>query len=83
MPSSEDKSSAQQTAGVALPAFQLAQFSFGALVRNGIVPKAEAERMLKQAIAANRAGGPGNKIAAQMLGVVLKQLSEFRPPTRQ
>jgi hypothetical protein len=31
-------------AGSAIAAFHLAQFSFGALVKNGIVPKSEAEQ---------------------------------------
>ncbi len=71
------------TAGSAIAAFQLAQFSFAALVNNGIVSKIEAEKMLKQAIAANETAGPGNRAAAVMLDGVLRALSAFRPITRQ
>jgi hypothetical protein len=67
----------------AIAAFQLSQFAFAALVKNGIVPKTEAEKMLKQAIAANRTGGPGNLAAAELLAVVLQNLSQFQPPPRQ
>jgi hypothetical protein len=70
-------------AGSAIAAFHLAQFSFGALVKNGIVPKSEAEQILQQAVKVNRTGGPGNQIAADMLATVLQKLSSFQPPTRQ
>jgi len=70
-------------AGSAIAAFQLAQFAFAALVRNGIVPKADGERMLRQAIAANETGGPGNRAAAVMLGEVLQRLLAYQPPSRQ
>jgi ATP-dependent Lon protease len=38
----------------AIAGFQLADIAFGVLVRNGILPKSDAERLLKQAIAGNR-----------------------------
>ena len=69
-------------AGSAIAAFHLA-LSFGALVKNGIVPKSEAEQILQQAVKVNRTGGPGNQIAADMLATVLQKLSSFQPPTRQ
>jgi hypothetical protein len=58
-------------AGSAIAAFQLAQFSFAALVKNGILPKAEAQQMLRQVIEENKTGGPGNQVAAEMLAIVL------------
>jgi len=65
----------------AIAGFQLADIAFGVL-RNGILPKPEAERLLKQAIAANRTGGPGNRAAAEVLALVLQTLSEFQPARR-
>ena len=41
----------------AIAGFQLADFFFATLVKNGILPKAEAEQMLKRLIAANKTGG--------------------------
>jgi hypothetical protein len=73
----------QHAAGSAIAAFQLAQLSFSALVRNRIVSKSEAEQMLQQLIAVNRTGGPGNLLAAQFLAGVLQKLAEFQPATRQ
>jgi hypothetical protein len=48
------------TAAHAIAGFQLADIAFGVLVRNGILPKSDAERLLKQAIVANRTRDPGN-----------------------
>jgi len=66
----------------AIAGFQLADIAFGVLVRNGILPKPEAERLLKQAIAANRTRGLGNRAAAEVLAVVLQDLSKFQPAPR-
>jgi len=52
-------------------------------VRNGILPKPEAEGLLKQAIAGNRTRGPGNQAAAELLAIVLQNVSEFHPAPRQ
>jgi hypothetical protein len=71
------------TAASAIAAFHLAQLSFSALVKNGIVPKADGERMLRQAIEANRTAGPGNRAAAELLAGVLKNVEAFLPATRQ
>jgi hypothetical protein len=71
------------TAAHAITGFQLADIAFGVLVRNGILPKSDAERLLKQAIAANRAGDPGHQAAAELLAIVLQTVFEFQPPTRQ
>jgi hypothetical protein len=50
-------------------------------VRNGILPKSDAERLLKQAIAANRIRD--NQAAAELLAIVLETVSEFHPAPRQ
>ena len=70
-------------AGHAIAGFQLADIAFGVLVRNGILPKSDAERLLKQAIAANRTRHPGNQAAAELLAVVLQTVSKFHPAPRQ
>jgi len=81
MIASEEANEAYRAAH-AIAGFQLADIGFGILVRNGILPKAEAERLLKQAIAGNRMGNPANRAAAELLAVVLKTLSEFQPARR-
>jgi hypothetical protein len=53
-----DKPSEAYTAAHAIAGFQLADIAFGVLVRNGILPKSDAERLLKLAIAANRTRDP-------------------------
>jgi hypothetical protein len=67
----------------AIAGFQLADIAFGVLVRNGILPKPEAERLLKQAIAANRNRDPGHQAAAELLAIVLQTVFKFQPPPRQ
>jgi hypothetical protein len=81
MPSETDN--ARHAAGSAIAAFMLAQLAFGVLVKNGLILKAEAEKMLRDAIEANRTGGPGNQAAAEMLSIVLQSVSAFQPATRQ
>ena len=76
-----DKANEAYTAAHAIAGFQLADIAFGVLVRNGILPKSDAERLLKQAIAGNRRGN--HEAAAELLGIVLQSLSEFHPPPRQ
>ena len=71
------------TAAHAIAGFQLADIAFGVLVRNGILSKSDAERLLKQAIAGNKTGDPRHQAAAELLGIVLQTLFEFQPPTRQ
>jgi hypothetical protein len=78
-----DEANEAYTAAHAIAGFQLADIAFGVLVRNGVLPKSEAERLLKQAIAANRTRGPGNQAAAELLAIVLQTVFEFQPPTRQ
>jgi hypothetical protein len=57
--------------------------AFGELIKNGIVPRGDAEQLLRQAIEAHATAGPGNQAAAKLLTVVLQSLSEFQSPTRQ
>jgi hypothetical protein len=78
-----DEANEAYTAAHAIAGFQLADIAFGVLVRNGILPKSDAERLLRQAIAANRTRDPANQAAAELLAIVLQTLSEFHPPTRQ
>jgi hypothetical protein len=78
-----DEANEALRAASAIAAFQLADLAFATLVKNGILPKADAERLLTQAIAANRTGGPGNRAAAEMLATVLQNLSKHQPATRQ
>src|SRR5437660_504274 len=49
-------------AASALAAFQLTQLAFAALVKKGILPKAKAEEILREAIESIKAGGPGEGI---------------------
>ena len=70
-----------QTAS-AIAAFDATQLAFAALVKKGILPKAEAEEILREAIESIKAGGPGDR-AAEMLAIVLERLSKFQPPPRQ
>jgi len=70
-------------AAAAIAGFTLAQFAFGELIKNGILPRGEAENLLRQAIEANATAGPGNRAAAELLAIVLQNISGFQPPTRQ
>jgi hypothetical protein len=78
-----DEANEAYKAAHAIAGFQLADIAFGVLVRNGILPKPEAERLLKQAIAGNRTRAPSNLAAAELLAIVLQNLSKFRPAPRQ
>ena len=77
-----DEANEAYKAAHAIAGFQLADIAFGVLVRNGILPKPEAERLLKQAIAANRTRDPGNQAAAELLAIVLQNLSKFQAAPR-
>jgi len=61
----DEANEAHTAAAHAIAGFQLADIAFGVLVRNGILPKSDAERLLKQAIAANRTRHPGKRPSAQ------------------
>ena len=72
-----DEANEAYTAAHAIAGFQLADIAFGVLVRNGILPKSDAERLLKQAIAANRTGDPGHQAAAELLAIVFTNRFQF------
>ena len=78
-----DEANQAYRAAHAIAGFQLADIAFGVLVRNGILPKPEAERLLKQAIAGNReTQASGNLAAAELLAIVLQNVSKFQPAPR-
>ncbi len=77
---SSDKAKGAYIAAHAIAGFQLADIAFGILVSNGILPKSDAERLLTQAIAGNRSRN--HEAAAELLGIVLQNLSEFQPAPR-
>jgi hypothetical protein len=83
MPEELDFSKPEHAAGSTMAAFALAQISFSALVTNEIIPKAEAEKMLRRLVEANETGGAANQVAAALLTVVLENVSTFQPATRQ
>ena len=70
-------------AAAAIAGFTLAQFAFGELIKNGILPKGHAEHLLKHGIETHATAGPGNRAAAELLAVVLQSLSAIESPTRQ
>ncbi|PWT82905.1 MAG: hypothetical protein C5B58_07420 [Acidobacteria bacterium] len=70
-------------ASTAIAAFTLAQLAFWSAFQSGLVSKAEAERMLRDAIAANKTGGEANQLAARKLEEVLKMVSQSEQPKRQ
>ena len=82
-PDEVDEGEQASVAAAAIAGFTLAQFAFGALIQNGILPKDRAEHLLRQAIETRATAGPGNRGAAELLAVVLQGLSEIQPPTRQ
>jgi hypothetical protein len=83
MPEELDFSKPEHAAGSTMAAFALAQISFSTLVTNEIIPKADAEKMLKQLIKANETGEPANQVAAALLTMILQGVSAFQPATRQ
>jgi hypothetical protein len=83
MPEELDFSNPEHAAGVTMAAFALAQMCLSSLVMNELIPKGEAERMLKSLIKANEGGGTPDQVAATMLTAVLQDVSEFQPATRQ
>ena len=82
-PDEVDEVEQANVAAAAIAGFTLAQFAFGELIRNGILPKDHAEHLLRLAIETHATAGPGNRGAAELLAVVLQGLSEIQPPTRQ
>ena len=82
-PDEVDEGEQASVAAAAIAGFTLAQFAFGALIQNGILPKDQAEHLLRRAIETHATAGPGNRGAAELLAVVLQGLSAVQPPTRQ
>ena len=69
-------------AASAIAAFDAIQVAFAALVKKGILSKAEAEQILMQAIETIKAGGAGDQ-AAELLAIALEKISKFEPTPRQ
>jgi hypothetical protein len=51
-------------------------------VKKGILSKAEAEQILRQAIETIKTGGAGDQ-AAKLLAIALEKISKFEPAPRQ
>jgi hypothetical protein len=54
-------------AAAAIAGFTLAQFAFGELIKNGIVPRGDAEQLLRQAIEAHTTAGPVAEFPVEVL----------------
>jgi hypothetical protein len=74
------ETSDHETSGSAIAAFTLAQMTFWQLLKQGLLPKSDAEHMLKVAVKANQKGGPGNQHAAAKLAVVLQNIQAYQRP---
>jgi hypothetical protein len=88
-PDELDEGEQANVAAAAIAGFTLAQFAFGELIKNGILPKDHAEQMLRYAIETHATAGPGNRGAAELLTVVLqgfplfnRQLGNRRMPSK-
>ena len=68
-PDELDEGEQANDAAAAIAGFTLAQFAFGELIKNGILPKDHAEQMLRYAIETHATAGPGNRGAAEMVTV--------------
>jgi hypothetical protein len=69
----------------AIAAFDATQVAFAALVKKGILSKAEAEQILRQAIETIKTiktGAAGDQ-AAELLAVALEKISKFEPVPRK
>src|SRR5262252_3338750 len=75
-----DPAEANETyrAASAIAAFDAIQVAFAALVKKGILSKAEAEQILRQAIETIKTGGAGDQ-AAKLLAIALEKISKFEP----
>src|SRR5262249_39358441 len=62
-------------AASAIAAFDAIQVAFAALVKKGILSKAEAEQILRQAIETIKTGGAGDQ-AAELLAIALEKISK-------
>ena len=66
----------------ALAAFDAIQLAFAILVKKGILPKAEAEEILRQTIEAIKTGGARDQ-AAELLAIALERISKVQPAPTQ
>jgi hypothetical protein len=85
-----DPAEANETyrAASAIAAFDATQVAFAALVKKGILSKAEAEQILRQAIETIKTiktiktGAAGDQ-AAELLAIALEKISKFEPVPRE
>jgi hypothetical protein len=72
-----DPAEANETyrAASAIAAFDAIQVAFAALVKKGILSKAEAEQILREAIETTGAGDQ----TAELLAIALEKISKFEP----
>jgi hypothetical protein len=68
-------------AASAIAAFDAIQVAFAALVKKGILSKAEAEQILMQASRPSRPAAPAIQ-AAELLAIALEKISKFEPTLR-
>ena len=66
----------------AIAAFDATKVAFVALVKKGVLSKAEAEAILRKAIEAVKTEGGGEQ-AAELLAGILERLSNFQPAPRK
>ena len=66
----------------AIAAFDATKVAFVALVKKGVLSKAEAEAILRKAIEAVKTEGAGGQ-AAELLAGILERLSNFQPAPRK
>ena len=78
-PDELDEGEQANDAAAAIAGFTLAQFAFGELIKNGILPKDHAEQMLRYAIETHATAGPGNRGAAEMVTVNASISFGFEP----
>ena len=79
-----DRDEQRVVTGTSIAAYALAQMTFVALLTSGLLSKADAEGMLQQVIASNQiGGGPANRIAADMLTAVLRNIPAIPVQSKQ
>jgi len=69
-------------AASAIAAFDAIQVAFAALVKKGILSKAEAEQIIREAIETIKTGGAGDQ-AAELLAIALEKISKFEDKRRR
>jgi hypothetical protein len=73
----------EEAAGTAIAALTLAKMVFWQLLTQGLLEKAEAEEMLRRAIASHDKGGPGDVIAAAKLLLLLRSIEIYQPSEQE